>query len=692
MKNLKQSLFWTIIINFILWNISSSLQAAICNYTEGESKIKEAEACEDKPAMNWNCESNLCEYDEKKLVTNEEVLSCRQDCHDDYKDDKGKIEDCTQSCFEHQAEDETRRKICEKDHRGDEEIKDCMDNLNLEQAGFLTKDFKEEAYHYSMFAVHGLSLILSVFLVLLQKSSPCPVKSALVMVLAAGVALAGEVGTFVYISVKSKQIKKKYDSINIKDSSIDLQKNAFQGLAEMHKLRGDTELVRAIIYYAVAALYIIAVLVAAYEIISTGIGTTCANNAAPISASSAGGGAIGSLISGAISVLPSGATNSAIKLLRKLIGNPVVRIVLSSLLGGLSIVLGTHSVIAAKESYRRVKLIKKVLRELQQHWINSMCDDKERKNPDNQQCYCYTGEGKRNLMERSNSDVCNAAWEEDDVINVPDPTNYNFSSNSPNGPTGCVNVKDEFDEECICKKIKGKNGENACKKSNLTVQLGSIPAINDLNSAESITDDILSGTLTQGNFHSPLSSYRQAAKLNKIAQRELSNVKKHLLKSGSQKDALKKMAPAELLKGFMTALNPDDLEKVGNFSANQSNSDFSAFQDLLSDKQKELLKKADKQDSNLFYTGGGSAKTKNKENKKDPFSLSSFMGGNEGNQSSGNKILNVPESEAKLDYQYKDNDLHLKKDKIIWNIISNRYQTTGMQRLFTTEKTQQMDQ
>ena len=282
-------------------------------------------------------------------------------------------------------------------------------------------------------------------------------------------------------------------------------------------------------------------------------------------------------------------------------------------------------------------------------------------------CYCYTSDGKKN-QERTNSETCQNLWANDERNFFADAGDY--SKQKTKNPVGCMTRDRKFDAECKCKKLKDKNGQNACYKIPASAQI-TMPGlassnnkflkdINDITNGNTSPSDLNTGELAQSAIALGKARNKAIQKLNK--DRKLAKKKPFKLTSASDaKVLMNKLAPAALkaTKGSLIA-------SAGPIKNN------SLAKAVKAAKNNPAMKK-------VMFSGGGKGLMARKKKKKSGFNLNFADGGRGGKVEDGfmNKSYN---------YAKNQNDIVNRDDVSIFQVITNRYNSTGLQRLFGDEQ------
>ncbi|MBT7610262.1 MAG: hypothetical protein HN576_10930 [Bacteriovoracaceae bacterium] len=278
-------------------------------------------------------------------------------------------------------------------------------------------------------------------------------------------------------------------------------------------------------------------------------------------------------------------------------------------------------------------------------------------------CYCYKDGGGKN-MDRTNSETCQALWAKDSQNFFVAGSDY--STNKTNNPKGCMTRDGKFDQKCQCKKFKDANGQNACYKvpafSNIT-----LPGLaNATNGLGRTVNSLTNGALSPADVNTAKLT-KSAASLNRLRGKVLKSLNKTLAKRGEK--GIKLMSGKQALK-FAKKL----ASKKALASASKRNlSNLSSAGSTTNPSLLKAIKEAKKMSGLSF--GGGKGLNKRKRKKKGGFKLDF------GNNRRGGKSGAVKTFMAK-DYNYKDNDIVDRDDVSIFQVISNRYNTSGLRLLF----------
>lgn len=296
-------------------------------------------------------------------------------------------------------------------------------------------------------------------------------------------------------------------------------------------------------------------------------------------------------------------------------------------------------------------------------YASGFCPD-GRDDLNNERCYCYNDDGSQN-SNRSKSVICQNLFKAD---------NMNYALTNPklkpvtNGPRqGCLTVTGQFDEDCKCRKmINNVSKQNACSKapnglalsSALGTQLGAQQAVSTL------------GNFGQG-------ANRALATLNGAALSKSAAKKKKLV------DSMLKQAKAkgvdvpgmgELEKMAENLVLAEDKVLAGGLRPNAPRMMASGLRPKEMDKALALAEKTAGVESKPIMNIGKGVSAIGPSGKKKGFKFD----WNDTAAREGNKVQTFMDK----NYKYKDSDIVKREDVSLWNVISRRYQTSGLKRLF----------
>ncbi|MFX3689201.1 MAG: hypothetical protein ACN6I0_00365 [Peredibacter sp.] len=327
-----------------------------------------------------------------------------------------------------------------------------------------------------------------------------------------------------------------------------------------------------------------------------------------------------------------------------------------------------HAKNEVKKAEQNVETIDDVIATYNE-FMSGFCPD-GREDINNDRCYCYNSDGTKN-DNRTQSVICQNLFAADEM---------NFAlkneklADITEGPRqGCVTITGQFDLDCKCTKMKNNvTGQNACSTApnsalltgGFGAKLGAANAVNTLgkfpNGANQALASLNSADLAKNAAHSD----RLIGNLVKDANSKGINVKgPDELKGLAEKLALRTVTPKQL-SSFNSAFNP-------------SGKQFGAVPKGLDGALKKAQEKVDITGSTGLTVKAATGKV-GAGNKKGAYKFN----WNDAAAREGNKVQTFMEK----DYDYKGSDIVKRDDVSLWNVISNRYQTSGLRRLFGEEE------
>jgi len=274
------------------------------------------------------------------------------------------------------------------------------------------------------------------------------------------------------------------------------------------------------------------------------------------------------------------------------------------------------------------------------------CNAQLRNDSSRPDCYCYTADNKINTA-RSNHAVCKGV-----ASNIP--TGGSYLNKTPNAPNVCVDQNFGLDPKCSCKNRKNSSGQNSCLNVSISASSGILNpgSFKMLGSAVSPGNDILSGNSTGADIDGSIKT--QAAAIRKMADQILDKTDPGL----SQKINKDTDKIASALQGAFSGMQMGGPMSLASNQAPISTDPKKAVEEL-----EKSLREA--------------AAIPN-------FSSSSPMALDE---DEAQPNLDVAE-ETQLaevmgkELDYGNNDISNNSSSNIFDVLSNRYQRSGMRRLF----------
>ncbi len=349
------------------------------------------------------------------------------------------------------------------------------------------------------------------------------------------------------------------------------------------------------------------------------------------------------------------------KLVDKQLITSTVRAVFSGVMAGMSTVMAMHAGKQAEASTKRAKLLREMSAEFKSAYgaIHN-CKSEDRNDPGKPECYCYTPENKKN-PNRGSSKVCTNLW-----AGISTKSG-NYSALSSNSKI-CISNNRQADPTCACK------ATNTCMK----VSLSGIKGLNQgsfsmLSQSVDPLNKLSNGSIDAGTVDTS-SMANQAAKLKKMT--EQLEKSKALADYKKNKDKL-----SNKLKNDLTVASSKlpSSSLLGSSGGAQMPSNPGEAARML---EKELENPA-----TIGTVGGdqsiaGGAPAANNDDFQLEFGLT--QDGLAEQESQLAEVMNQ-------DLDYGGNDINEGSKANIFEVLSNRYQRSGMRRLFDEKGTTKAD-
>lgn len=325
------------------------------------------------------------------------------------------------------------------------------------------------------------------------------------------------------------------------------------------------------------------------------------------------------------------------------------RLIFSGVMTGLTLLMANHAGSQAEASTKRAALLRKMKSEFETAaGAIYACKSEDRNDPSKPNCYCYTPENGRNTN-RSNSQVCQKLWA---GINIK-ATNYGTAAQSTRV---CINNQKKADPTCACKQtkscmkvgVKGINGLNAGSMSMLSSALSPLNSISDgsADGATMNTAALENNAMAVKKFNDDLMKNPAFADINKGRKAAEDKLMKDLTKGSSS------------------------LGGSGLLGSNASSNLPSNPKEAASMLQKEIESQTA---TPINVDGNDLAMPSNVPSNEPEFGLSQ-------------DALAAQETQIaelmKEDLEYGGSDINAGSKQNIFEVLSNRYQRSGMRRLF----------
>lgn len=349
----------------------------------------------------------------------------------------------------------------------------------------------------------------------------------------------------------------------------------------------------------------------------------------------------------------------------KLVGSkmitPKTRLIFSGVMAGMTMMMAKHAGSQAEASTKRAEFLRKLKSEFQTaSGAVYACKSEDRNDPGKPNCYCYTSENQRNTN-RGNSQVCQQLWA---GVNTK-ATNYS-SLGSTGSSKVCITNNNQADKTCACRTT------NTCMKVNLGNLKGlGAGSMSVMTNAIQPLNKVADGSVDAANLDGA-SLANQAARVAAIQKKledtkELADLKKN---KGKEEASLR----AELDKAASSNLGGGQGLLGSNTSSNMPSNPGEAARML--DKELEA--------SGVTGVGGDGNTLAAPTNDASSEPEMEFGLSNDQANSQETQIAELMKEE--LDYG-SGSDTNNDAKANIFEVLSNRYQRSGMKRLFADEPT-----
>lgn len=337
---------------------------------------------------------------------------------------------------------------------------------------------------------------------------------------------------------------------------------------------------------------------------------------------------------------------------------PVTRAVISGVFAGWAGVMYAHTKKQQKASEERAKLLRKMKEEFNiASGAVNMCASEDRNNTGKPECYCYTSEGGRN-PNRTNSKICQQLFA---GINTAEGNYYGSSAASTKG---CISNTQVFDATCSCKST------NTCLKTSATSNFAGLNAgtFSMLSGPLKTIDGIADGSVDTATVNG------DAAVNN--AMRIMDATDK--LQNAKGAEEIKKS------KANSNALENSLIAGASGITPNLGGSSAGSFSNLSPTQAAAMLEK-ELESPTMGPVGGASDSFAGSVGgNSDTPQLDFGMTGDQFNAQQG-QVAEV----MKENFDYGTNDINEGSKTNIFEVLSNRYQRSGMRRLFDEKGTTQ---
>ena len=332
---------------------------------------------------------------------------------------------------------------------------------------------------------------------------------------------------------------------------------------------------------------------------------------------------------------------------------PVTRIAINGLLGTWMGIMSSHMIKQQKVSEARAKKLREMKEEFNFQAGLMNCSEADRKSTAKPYCYCYTSDNQRNPA-RATSSICNKLW------------GTNSGTVASNGETAsqtktCVDRDYGMDPSCSCKNRRTSDGKNACLKAGEGFNMTGINpgTFKMLNVGTSPANDLFNGNASAGSLDTP-GLANNAMRIKKAADDMAKKTAPEAVKAAKDLEKGLLAATAGMSMGGIGGSNSSSPSLAGMTPAQATK----ALEDELKDSTPEVNKAAG-------YNGTVSPSSPAEPQLE--FGMT--------DDQLATQELEVAEA-MKQDLDYGDNDINKGSKTNIFEVLSNRYQRSGMRRLF----------
>jgi hypothetical protein len=348
-------------------------------------------------------------------------------------------------------------------------------------------------------------------------------------------------------------------------------------------------------------------------------------------------------------------------------GSPAFRAALSGVLAGYSKSVAKKAGKLHKQAQDRAEAIKKIKEDFVANGGAGFgqCTIAERKLPSKPSCYCYIADGSRDPS-KAESPTCMAAFGAIGIGEISASDYDMIYGGGDYGAQGCISKPTDGVEACDCKTM-------ACGGLSGELKLGDLGSMTGVPSMIKTTKAFTDGNLKTDNLKST-DTNKAAARLN----RRIDNLRK-------KPDTKKEMAKIDKLGLKMKKSFGNSIRKAaasGGLGSSMAGAGFGSSPPVKSAADvvrnaKANLQKSFKSNSVSRRSGGS--------RKKSSMGDFDFGGGKGGIQIDDNGIEDI------MAKNFNINDISDNTEANIFAIINNRYQSSGIKRLFAKEREEGKD-
>jgi hypothetical protein len=373
----------------------------------------------------------------------------------------------------------------------------------------------------------------------------------------------------------------------------------------------------------------------------------------------------GAILGGAMGGLSVGSLLGKMGWFNQLLVSPVTRASLSGVMAGYSTYLAIDAGKVAGKTQSRIDEIEKLKKGFlpENGPTMSGCKVEDRQNPQMPTCYCYLAGGGRDES-KSNSPICKGQWGSAPNLGK---TDYDESDYASMQNKGCVGKDLKVDFFCKCKKDKNAGGKNTCQKQAGTFNISGLGGAAWPGQALGGVDAMTNGDYQTGILD-PAAQSKLAANIKSLLS-DMGKNKKYK-KYKDKIDASMPKLEASIQNQFK-ALDPKVQRGLAALGGASTSSALSQLD------PKEAVKEVENDIKNNITQKTLEAPKSNNENEDE---MDFNFGGN--NPAEGGVVVEG-EDPMNKDFDYGGNmDINQNQSASLFQVLSNRYQQSGLRRLF----------
>ncbi len=346
--------------------------------------------------------------------------------------------------------------------------------------------------------------------------------------------------------------------------------------------------------------------------------------------------------------------------LKKLFFNPMTRMALAGVMTINNIFMIKKTNSEKKKAEERKAFIEKLKAQVEAAGTEFGCANNDRNDLSKPNCYCYSEGGGLNPG-RVNSATCKNLFGAKPTLAAGKTGNPTDVSNQRN----CVSASGALDSSCSCRT------SNTCLTVKSPTLVGNVPAGNVFGNLPQTINGLNNGTLSPADINGAQLS-GLAARLQNINEKLINDPKNKALALEARKaKALGEKTIRDAERGLAASGAGLLASSAGGSGLLNASSPAAALEAL----KNEVSQQIKGYEGNVVPVAGGTA-----ARKTDDFSLDALNGGG------GVTVADEQLADAmNTQYDMGNSDINTDSGASIFNILSSRYQRSGMRRLFGSE-------